>query len=496
MAEFQEEWRKYWMDMVEREQAVASEKAAVLHGDKERAAKQHADGKNTARERIAKLFDAGSFVEMDALRKDSNLVAGFGTVKGCAAYCFAQDYASCGGAMTKEQADKIMKLLNMAKTAGAPVVALLDSAGVKITEGAASLPAYAGILQAMARLSGVCPMICCVMGPCVGLSALLTQVCDFTIQVKKTGTVALHSALVMNQEKGREKTAEQLFGADTMVAQGVCAVAAENEEAAFAQVAALLDLLPACNMEDAPLVEADDLNRLTACEDAEDASSLMADLADENKLVKLYAGYGDEVQVALCRIGGRTCGLVAADHAKDDGRLTAAACKKAARFIRLCDCYHLPVVSLVNTDGLSVPCPCGQGDLIRGAADLCFAYSEATAPKIAVITGSAVGAAYVAMGGKASADMAYAWPGAMIAPLTAQAAVQTFDGEKLNAGESREALENQYQESCGALFAARQGMVDDVIEPRETRKHIIAALEMLLSKHDVNLPKKHGNLPL
>lgn len=484
------------MDMVERGQAVAEEKAAVLRGNKERAAKQHQEGKNTARERIAKLFDAGSFVEMDALRTDANLAAGFGTVNGCAAYCFAQDYASCGGAMTKEQAEKIMKLLHMAQTVGAPVVALLDSAGVKITEGAASLPAYAGILQAMARLSGVCPMICCVMGPCTGLAALLTQVCDFTIQVKKTGTVALHSALVMNGEKGKEKTAEQLFGAETMAAQGVCAMTAENEDAAFAQVAALLDLLPACNMEDAPLTEGDDLNRLTVCEDAGDAAALMADLADENKLIELYAAYGDAVKTALCRMGGRTCGLVASDAAKDGGRLTAAACKKAARFIRLCDCYHLPVVSLVNTDGLSVPAVDGQGELIRGAADLCFAYSEATAPKIAVITGNAVGAAYAAMGGKASADMAYAWPDAMIAPLTAQAAVQTFDGEKLNAGESREELEKQYQANCGALFAAKTGMVDDVIEPRETRKHILAALEMLLSKHDVNLPKKHGNLPL
>lgn len=491
-----EEWGKKGMESTDRLQALAEERNAILQGDAERIAKQHADGKCTARERVAKLFDAGSFVEIDALRKESNLVAGFGTVNGCAAYCFAQDYTSCGGAMTREQADKIIKLLNMAKVNGAPVVALLDSAGVKLTEGAASLPAYAGIVNAMARLSGVCPMIACVMGPCTGISTLLTQVSDLTIQVKKTGEIALHSALVMNSEKGKEKTSQQLFGAEIMNEQGVCALTAENEDEALALAAALLDMLPSCNMEDAPLVESDDINRVMVCENEEDAASLIADLTDNGRIIELYQGFGEAVKTVLCRIGGRTCGLIATDHTKDGGRLTQKDCKKAARFVRLCDCYQIPVVSLINTDGLSVPCVCQQGNLIRAAADLTYAYAEATTPKVAVITGSAVGAAYVAMGGKAVADLTYAWPQAMISPLTKEAAVQTLDSEKLDQGESREELEDKYFESCGALFAAQHGMVDDVIKPVETRKHIIYALEMLSSKHDVNLPKKHGNLPL
>jgi len=189
-------------------------------------------------------------------------------------------------------------------------------------------------------------------------------------------------------------------------------------------------------------------------------------------------------------------GLVANDHTVDGGRLTSQDSRKAARFVRLCDCYQLPVISLVNTDGLTVPLVGHQGALLRGAADLLYAYAEATAPKIAIMTGSAVGAAYVAMGGKSIADVSYAWPTAMIAPLTKEAAVQTLDGDKLNAGESREALEGEYADSFGALNAAKAGIVDDVIEPRETRKYIIAALELLSTKHDVNLPKKHGNLPL
>ena len=170
--------------------------------------------------------------------------------------------------------------------------------------------------------------------------------------------------------------------------------------------------------------------------------------------------------------------------------------KKAARFVRLCDCYSLPVVSFVNADGLAVPCVCKQGEMIRSAAELCYAYAECTSPKIGIICGNAVGAAYVAMGGKDMADVSYAWPGAMIAPLSEEAAVQTFNEKELLSGETRADLEKAYHDSCGALFAAKQGMVDDVIVPSETRKYIIAALEMLLSKHDVNLPRKHGNLPL
>ncbi len=484
------------MDNGEMLQAVAQKRDALLQGDAARIARQHADGKCTARERVAKLFDAGSFMEMDTLRADSNLIAGCGTIGGQAVYCFAQDYTAAGGAMTKAQTAKILKTLNAARVTGAPVVALMDSEGVKITDGADAMPAYAQVLSAMARMSGVSPMICCVMGPCRGLATLLTQVCDITVQVEKTGKIALHTALVMNAEKGKDKTEDQLFGAAAMAAQGVAALTAQSEDEALGLVAEVIGLLPACNMEDAPLTEADDLNRAVACGDAAEAETLMREIADEGRLVALYDGYGAALRVALARVGGWTVGLVASDYAQDQGRLTQEACRKAARFVRLCDCYHLPIVTLVNTDGVAVPCPCGQGAAIRGAAELLYAYAEATAPKVAVITGNAVGAAYAAMGGQHIADMIYAWPTAMIAPLTREAAVQTWDGEKLNAGESREALENAYASKCGALYAAQNGMVDDVIAPADTRRYVIAALELLFTKHDVNLPKKHGNLPL
>ncbi len=484
------------MDKSEMLQALAQEKAAVLQGDAERIAKQHAQGKSTARERISKLFDDGSFVEIDALKKDSHLAAGCGTVNGQAVYCFAQDFASCGGAMNVSQAEKVLKVLRKAQMNGAPVVALLDSAGVKLSEGPAALPAYAEILSAMARLSGVCPLIVGVMGPCVGIATLMTQLADITVQVKKS-EIALHSALVMNSEKGKEKTKEQLFGAETMLRQGAVALTADTEDDAAALIAALIDLLPGSNLEDAPLLlDTDDLNRTLVSVDAEDASALIADLADEGKVIELYQGHGKAVRTALMRMGGRTVGVVASDHSVNEGRLCACAARKAARFVRLCDCYQIPVVSLVNTDGLAVPEEGKQGLFLRGATDLLYAYAEATSPKIAVITGNAVGAAYVAMGGKSIADVSYAWPEAMIAPLTKETAVQTLAAEQLSAGESREALEEKYAVQCGALAVAQQGIVDDVIAPADTRKYILAALEVLASKHDVNLPKKHGNLPL
>lgn len=484
------------MDKTEQLQALATEKSAILHGDAQRVAKQHKDGKCTARERMGKLLDAGSFVELDALREDSHVICGSGTVNGQAVYCFAQDYTSLGGAMTIAQVEKILKLLRMARMTGAPVVAMLDSAGVKITEGPAALPLYAKLTAALARLSGVCPLIACVMGPCTGLSTLLTQACDIAIQVKKTGEIALHTALVMNSEKGKEKTGEQLFGADTMAQQGACALAAENEDEAIALIATLVDLLPASNVEDAPINLDADLNRLMVSDDADEAAPLLSDLCDDHRVIELNAAFGTAVKTALARIGGRSCGIVATDAKVDGGRLDANACRKAARFVRFCDCFHLPIISLVNTQGLSVPCACGQGNLIKAAAALAFAYAEATAPKLAILTGNAVGAAFVAMGGKDIADVCYAWPTAMVAPLTREVAVQAMEADKLLGGENRTDLEEAYAARCGALAAAKAGIVDDVIDPKETRKYLIAAMELLASKHDTTLPKKHGNLPL
>lgn len=484
------------MDMTDLTRGIATCKSAILQGDAERVAKQHAAGKCTARERAAKLFDDGSFIETAVLRQDACVVTGYGTVRGRAAYCFAQDFTVSGGALSKAQSDKILNLLSLAQTTGALVVAMLDSVGVKLQDGMDALPAYAAVLRRLARLSGVCPIIACVMGECRGIMTLVTQLADIAIQVEKTGVLALHNALVMNATEGKSSGEEALFGAEEMLGQGAIALKAATEDEATALISSLLDLLPACNTEDAPLYEQDDLNRVLYTVSPDETMHIVTELADNGQIIELNAAHGERAHTVLGRVGGRTAGIVATDPTVDNGRLDAASCEKIARFVRLCDCYGLPIVSLLHTDGLSVPKACGQASLLRAAAQMLYAYAEATSPKIALILGNAVGAAYAAMGGKAMADIAYAWPGAMISPLTREAAVQTLFDDRLQSGESRAALEDEYALSCGALECAKNGLVDDVIEPCDTRKMLIAAMEFLSSKHDVNLPRKHGNIPL
>ena len=442
---------------------VLAKKQAILQGDADRIAKQRAAGKLTARERVGKLLDAGSFVELDALVSKgedyAGVVTGYGTVQDRPVYVFAQDYTVHGGAMGEMQARKILKVLDLAQKTGAPVVALCDSAGVRVDEGAAAMNAYASVYAKMARMSGVCPMIALVLGPVVG-------------------------------------------GAEEMAAQGGVALTAENEDAAIALAVEVLDLLPSCNAEDAAIVDTDDMNRILPELDASDASALMAAMADAGRVVEFYADWGKEIRVGLCRIGGRSVGLVCGNAKENDGMLAPAACAKAARFIRLCDCYSLPVVSLINSKGVAVPDVKAQSWTMITAAQLLYAYAEATCPKVSVVVGNAIGQAYVAMGGKANADMTYAWPGAVISALTPEAAVQVLYTDELKAGdkpalETRAELESKFaSEVADGVAAAQAGMIDDVVDPAQTRQYVIAALEMLSSKRESNPPKKHGNLPL
>ncbi len=451
--------------------------------------------KGAVREWISQLFDAGSFMEIDTLRLGCNSAAGFGCVHGRPVYCFAQDHASAGGAMTQAQAMKAVKLLDMARTTGAPVVFLIDSAGVKVTEGAASLPAYSEIFTKMARLSGVIPLVCVVLGECRGIAAMFTQLSDVSIQCRD-GRVALHSLQVMNTVKGQNRTEEALFGAETMASQGAVTLCAASAGEALDLAGRVLDALPGCNAEEAPLEDGEDLNRLLSACDGENVAALVEDLADGGAYLELSPMYGNRVHTYLCHLGGHSVGLVATDHAVENGRLDAASCAKAARFVRMCDSFSLPVVTLVNTDGLEVPAAGAQSWLMRTAGQMLYAYAEATCPKLAVITGSAIGPAYVAMGGKAVADVVYGWERAVIAPLTPEVAAAAFEDDSLTAGADRGEIENRYRQSTCARKGAELGLLDDVIDEKETRKVLIASLEYLSSKRDTNLPRKHGNLPL
>lgn len=485
---------------------VLAKKQAILQGDAERIAKQRAAGKLTARERVGKLLDAGSFVELDALVSKNDdyagVVTGYGTVQDRPVYLFAQDFTVHGGAMGEMQARKICKVLDLAQKTGAPVIALCDSAGVRVDEGAAAMNAYARIYARMAKLSGVCPMIALVLGPVVGGAALIAQLADVSIEAEGVGELMVYGPQVVSAMTGKTFDAKTLGGAKAMAEQGGVALTAENEDEAIALAVQVLDLLPGCNAEDAPLVDTDDMNRILPAIDAADSDALLGAMADESSFVELYKSWGKEIRVVLCRIGGRSVGVVCSNAQVNDGMLTPAGCSKAARFIRLCDCYSMPVVSLINSKGVAVPEAKAQSWTMISTAQLLYAYAEATTAKVSVVVGNAIGQAYVAMGGKANADVTYAWPGAVISALTPEAAVQVLYTDELKSGkepalETRAKLEAAYAaDVADGVAAARSGMVDDVVDPAETRKYVIAALEMLSSKRDSNPPKKHGNLPL
>ena len=483
-------------------QKVLELRESILAGDEKRLKEQRDAGKLTARERIARIVDAGSFVELFALvcqnDEGAGVVTGYATIEERPVYLFAQDFTVHGGAMDQAQAAKIVKLLDMALKTGAPVLCMMDSAGVRIDEGAQAMSAYSEIYQKMARMSGVCPMVALVLGPCIGGAAFISQLADVTIAAKKVGQLMVFGPQVMAAMNGLEVDAEKLGGAQVAAEMGAVALVAENEDEALLKAKQVLALLPSSNLEDTEIVDSDDMSRLLPAIDPADVNGLMTALSDNGAVIELYADYEPAVKVALCRMGGHTVGMVAAC-----AKLTAGALQKAARFVRFMDCYGIPVVSLMNTPGVEVGSIKEQGWLFKAQSQMLYAYAEATVPKLAVVTGDAIGQAYVAMGGKAMADVTYAWPTAVISALTPEAAVAVLYADKVKEDTelSVEAARAKYADEyignvAGAVNAAKQGMVDDIIEPAKTRAMLISALEMLMSKRDSNPPKKHGNLPV
>ena len=478
---------------------VLSRKQAILDENTAGVEKQKKSGKQTARERIAMLLDGGSFVEQSMLANDTGVVAGSGTVDGRPVYVFAQDFAVMDGAMGAKQAKKIVKVLELARKTGTPVVAMCDSNGARVGEGAAALEAYADVFAHMARLSGVVPMVTMVLGPCVGAAALMAQLSDVVIVSKPAGALLVAGPQVLSSEMKKDLKAEQLGGADVAVEYGAAHFACETEADAFAKAKAVLAMLPANNLEDAPFSVEEDMNRrLEGFEAGCDGRELIAAMVDAGSVLEFGKGYTDAV-TALGKMAGRTTAFVYTGKGDTcDKRM-----KKIARFVRFADCYNIPVVSLVDSTGLKLFDTIErQMSVMSAASTLVYAYSEATTVKVTLVIGNAIGSAYVAMGGSANADMTYAWPGSVISPMTGEAAIQIMWKDKIMASKgdavkAREELAAQYEaEVADGVNAAVEGLVDDVIDPADSRKMVIAALEILSSKRDSNPPKKHGNMPL
>ncbi len=500
---------------------------ARLGGGQERIDAQHEKGKMTARERLEKLLDPGSFHELDSfvihrasgfgIEKQKYLgdsvVTGWGAINGRLVYVFAQDFTVVGGSLSEVHAEKVCKVMDLAMKNGAPIIGLDDSGGARIQEGVTSLAGYGAIFLRNVLASGVVPQISAIMGPCAGGAVYSPAITDFTLMVKGTSNMFITGPDVVKAVTREEVTFEELGGAMTHNARsGVAHFAAENEEHCLTLIRQLLSYIPQNNLEDPPFVPtADPAGRV----DAElgaivpdsptkpyDVKDIVRRVVDDGEFLEIHEHWAQNIVVGFARLGGYAVGIVANQPAVLAGSLDINASIKAARFVRFCDAFNVPIVSFVDVPGYLPGVDQEYGGIIRNGAKLIWAYAEATVPKVTVITRKAYGGAYIVMGSKhLRSDVNYAWPSAEIAVMGPEGAVNVVFRKEIAAAENpeaeRERLIQEYREQfANPYVAAARGYIDDVIEPQETRPRLVEALKMLQNKQDSNPPKKHGNIPL
>jgi propionyl-CoA carboxylase beta chain len=499
---------------------------AKLAGGQARIDAQHKRGKLTARERVDLLLDEGSFNEIDVfvthretdLLKDEKylgdgVVTGWGKIDGRLVYVFSQDFTVFGGSLSETFGAKICKIMDHAMKNGAPVIGLNDSGGARIQEGVASLAGYADIFTRNVLASGVVPQISAVLGPCAGGAVYSPAMTDFIAMVRGTSYMFVTGPDVVKAVTNEVVSFEELGGAETHNSKsGVAHFETDTEVECLQLVRKLLGFLPSNNTEDPPMGPQDDpADRMD-----EDLDSIVPDnpnkpydmhdvirkIVDRGDFLEVHAEYARNIIVGFARLGGRPVGLVAQQPAHLAGVLDINASVKGARFVRFCDAFNIPIVTFEDVPGFLPGVAQEHGGIIRHGAKLLYAYVEATVPKITVITRKAYGGAYDVMGSKhVRTDVNLAWPTAEIAVMGADGAVNIiYRNEIANASDPaarRAELVAQYTERfANPYVAAGRGFLDDVIEPRETRPKLIAALEMLQNKRDTNPPKKHGNIPL
>lgn len=448
-----------------------------------------------ARKSLQALFDENSFTEIDAFAKSGDgaveVVAGYGTVEGSPAYAFAQDSTVAGGAIGQAHGAKIKKVYELAAKTGAPVVGLYDSNGARLGEGMDALAAYGDMLRLSNNISGVVPQISVITGVCAGTAAMVAAAADIVIMSEKA-ELFLTAPDVLKADGQKEETASL----EACLKSGAVQLGAKDAEDAVQKAREVLSKLPLNNLSEAPLVEFSEDTAFLSSDAAAlkaDAAAVVAAIADTGSVLELSADFGKGVKTILATVAGSTVGFVAFTGKAICANMSA----KASRFVRFCDAFALPVVTLVHTEGFLKCAKAENAGLLRSVSMLAGTYAEATCPKISLITGEAIGAAYIALAGRGvNADLAFAWPNAVISALEPQAAVAILYQERLSKGESRDALLKEYCETgASVLHAAAKGYVDDVFAPADTRARLIAALEMLSGKRETTLPKKHANFP-
>jgi len=496
-------------------------------GGLERIETQHNRGRLTARERLDLLLDRGSFREVDAFvthrTHDFNLdekkflsdsvVTGWGTIDGRLVYVFSQDFTVFGGSLGEVHAEKICKIMDMAMKTGAPVIGLNDSGGARIQEGVVSLGGYADIFLRNTLASGVIPQISAIMGPCAGGAVYSPALTDFIFMVKGSSYMFVTGPDVVKSVTSEDVSQEDLGGASVHSAtSGVCHYVAENEADCMFLIRKLLSFIPQNNMEDPPFVKSiDDPLREDESLDTlvpenpnkpYDIKEVITRVVDNGEFFEIHADYAQNIVVGFARLGGHSIGIVANQPAVLAGVLDINSSEKGARFIRFCDCFNIPLVTLEDVPGFLPGVKQEHGGIIRSGAKLLYAYCEATVPKLTVITRKAYGGAYDVMSSKhIRGDLNFAWPTAEIAVMGPDGAVNIIFRKELAEADDPVAkkaeLVKEYREKfANPYVAASRGYIDDVIEPRETRARLINGLELLAHKRDSNPQKKHGNIPL
>lgn len=502
----------------------------AVHAGSERAIeKQHAKGKMTARERIAKLVDAGSFTELDEFARhrstnfgmDKNrpygdgVVTGYGTIDGRNVAIYSQDFTVMGGSLGEVFGEKIVKIAEHALKAGIPLVGIVDSGGARIQEGVASLSSYGKIFRLNARSSGVIPQISIILGPSAGGAAYSPALTDFTVMVNQTSHMFITGPDVIKTVTGEEVGMEELGGAHTHNARtGNSHYLAENEEDALDYVKALLSYLPSNNVDGSPVLEPTETLEHKITDTALDSlipdspnqpydmKVLIQALLDENEFLEVHALFAPNIVVGFGRIEGHTVGIIASQPLQLAGTLDIDSSEKAARFLRFCDAFSIPIITLVDVPGFLPGTEQEWNGILRRGAKLLYAYGEASVPLITLITRKAYGGAFIVMGSKhMGADLNLAWPSAEIAVMGAQGAVNILYRKELAEAKDEVALRaelvNDYNETlANPYLAADRGFIDAVIEPNQTREYITKALRALRNKRDVLPPRKHGNIPL
>ena len=501
--------------------------AAEVGGGEERIARQHAEGKMTARERVEFLLDEGTFEEFDKFKAHrctdfgldavqypgDGFITGHGLIDGREVFVFAQDFTVFGGSLSETNAEKIIKIMDLAMKVGAPVIGLNDSGGARIQEGVVSLGGYADIFLRNTLASGVVPQISAIMGPCAGGAVYSPAITDFTVMVKDTSYMFITGPDVIKTVTHEEVTKEQLGGAMTHnQTSGVAHFAADSEADCLRVIRELLSFIPSNNMDDPPRRPCDDpidradeaLNTIVPKESHQpyDIRKILNLVVDHGYFFEVQEHYAKNIVIGFARLNGQPVGIVANQPNFLAGVLDIDASVKAARFVRFCDCFNVPIITFEDVPGFLPGVNQEYGGIIRHGAKLLYAYAEATVPKITVVTRKAYGGAYCVMGSKhIRTDVNFAYPTAEIAVMGAEGAVGVLYRRELLAATNPEAarqsrIEEFRDKFASPYVAAERGYIDEVIEPKETRRKLIRALKLLANKRDQNPPRKHGNIPL